>query len=81
MSERLQLKGMLHDLKLKKMKFITAADANIKAVRNLLATASFTPLEDIDIRNALIHLQEAMDQQKGYLEACNDIAKIEKELE
>jgi hypothetical protein len=81
MSERLQLKGMLHDLKLKKMRIVTAADANIKAVRNLLATASITPLEEIDLRSALIHLQEAVDQQKQYLETCNDIVKIEKELE
>ena len=81
MSERLQLKGMLSDLKQKKMKLATGADANVRAMRNILATASVSPLSEIDLESALIHLTEARQQQEDYFRVCADIKKIEKELE
>jgi len=81
MSERLQLKGKLSDLKIRKMELATKASANINAVRSLLATAAITPLEEIKLKDALVHMTEAYGQQREYLNVCGDIKKIKKELE
>jgi hypothetical protein len=79
-TERAILKGRLSDLKLRKMELMTAAGANIKAVKNALAAASVTPIEKIDLEGAMVNLKEAVAQKHELAGVLEQIAAIEAEL-
>ena len=81
MSDRLVLKGKLQELITAKLELATAANANIKAAKSLLTLSDITPIDEIDIEAALVHIREARAQQKEYLYLLNAIKKIEAELE
>lgn len=79
--ERLILKGRYLDLKQKRIDIALQINTQIKAIKNLLAASSVSPIADIDIEGVAALAVEARDLKMKYMEICHDIAKIEKELE
>lgn len=78
--EQMILRGRLEELRMEKMDLAARAEANIRAAKGLLAAASVTPLAEIDLAGAAVHITEAADLQKRYVEVCGKMAAIEKEL-
>lgn len=80
MSTVMQLKEELARLKQKKIELSLSADASIKAAKELLATSSITPLHEIDLQTAALHLEHAIKDQAWLATVLADIRKIEREL-
>lgn len=78
---RLELKGMLQDLKQKRMNLAISADAKMKAIRHMLATSSITPISEIDCESIAFIANELLRVKEQYMLILEDIKKIEKELE
>jgi len=78
--ERAMLKGQLSDLKERRIQLATAIQANVRAVKTTLAPAMISPIVEIDLAGALVHLGEAKRLQDEYREVLAQIAEIEKEL-
>jgi len=79
-TERAILKGMLADLKMKRMGLVVSIGANLKAVRNTLAAINLRPIAEIDTEAALVHLKEAAVQKKELADIDAKIAEAEREL-
>lgn len=80
MSAVLQLREELSKLKQRKMALQLGADASIRAAKELLATSSVTPLQDIELKDAAAHLGQAIESQDALTEVLATIRKIEREL-
>lgn len=78
--ERAILKGRLAELKEKKVQLATAIQAKVRAVKTTLGTAMVSPIVEIDLAGALVHLGEAKRLQDEYREVLAQIAEIEREL-
>lgn len=74
------LKGHLSDLKMRKMDLELKIDANIKAVKQLLAASAITPIDRIDVDAAVVNLREAATLKRERAEVIEKIGKIEQEL-
>ena len=79
--ERLILKGKYLDLKQKKIDLALQINTQVKAIRNLLAASSVSPIAEIDLEGVAALAVEVRDLKRRYMEICHDIARIEKELE
>lgn len=79
--ERAVLKGHLSDLKTQKLDLDLKIDANIKAAKALLAGASITPIDRIDLDGAVVNLKEAADLKKQRTDVMKKITTIEQELD
>lgn len=80
MSVVLQLKEELSRLKQRRIELTLSADASIKAAKELLATSGVTPLMDIDLKTAALHLDHAIKVQNELEEVLANSRKIEREL-
>lgn len=80
-SERLQLKGVLSELKMKKADLASRITARVGAMKKLLATSSISPIEEICLAEVETNAVESHALQKEYFGVLANIAKIEKELE
>jgi len=80
MSVRIQLKGELHELKIKKMDLQAKARRKIESAREILAPSMIRRIEEIDIEGALMYLQEALEHKRELIEVLEKIKKIEAEL-
>ena len=77
---RLEMKGALQELKLRKMNLIISANTKIKAIKDALALSSVTPLSEIDIDSVALISQELRDVKDEYLDTLEKIKSLEKEL-
>ncbi|ACL05247.1 hypothetical protein Dalk_3559 [Desulfatibacillum aliphaticivorans] len=75
------VKGHIADLKPKKNELAGRIAANLRAVKNTLAASAVTPIDQLDIEGAAVHLSEAAALKAEYLETCGKIAALERELE
>lgn len=80
MSVVLQLKGKLHELKLKRMELATGAGAHMEAIKDLLALSSTKPLHEIDAEKVFYHAKELKRLRGEYRDVSEEIGKIKKEL-
>jgi len=80
MSVRMQLKGELHDLKMKKLDLQTKARRKIESAREILAPVLIRRIEEIDLEGAVMYLQEALEHKKELIDVLEKIKKIEAEL-
>ena len=78
--ERLILKGRYMDMKQKRIDLTLRINAQIKAIKNLLASSSVSPIAEIDLEGVAVLAVEARDLKTKHMEICCDIAKVEKEL-
>ena len=76
----LELQGALTRLRNEKLELAVKAKALIKSIKHLLATASITPLEEIDIESVEIQARELKQAYMDYLDVKKKIEEIEKEL-
>jgi len=74
------LRGMLAEMRQKKMTLAARIAASLRAAKLALAGFEFKPLADVDIAGAAIHMRtaEALMADLNGVEA--DIARAEKEL-
>jgi len=78
--ERLILKGRYMDMKQKRIDLALQINTQIKAIKNLLASSSVSPIAEIDLEGVAVLAAEARDLKTKHMEICCDIAKVEKEL-
>lgn len=77
----LELRGALSTKKQRRMDLAIRADGLMKAVKHLLATSSITPLVKIDIEQVQAIANDLVGIKREYILICDDIDKIERELE
>ncbi len=77
----IQLQGALAKLRQEKMELVVKGKTLAKSIKELLATSSITPLEDLDIESVYIYASELKQVYDDYREVQNKIKTIEKELE
>lgn len=75
-----QLRGQLSELKLKRSELATAADAHMRAIKDLLAGSSIRPLEDIDADKVAYHASRLRELKAGHAEVSGKVRRIKKEL-
>jgi hypothetical protein len=80
MSVVIQLKGRLHELKLKRMELATGAGSHMDAIKDKLALSSTRALHEIDAEKVFYHAKELRRLWKEYREVSGEIGKIKKEL-
>lgn len=80
MSVFLQLKERLSQLKQQRIELTLSADASIKAAKEILATSSVTPLSEIQLNKAQLHLSHAIKDQAALVEIVEQIHTLEREL-
>lgn len=80
MSAVLQLRHELDKLKQEKIRLSLAADAAIKAARELLAASSYSQLHEVDLKTSAAYLQQAIDHQEALARVMGDIRRLEREL-
>ena len=76
----LQLKGALAEKKQRRMDLTVRIDANVAAIKSLLATSSITPMADVDLRAVKLNADEAYQLQEDLKACLNDIENLQKEL-
>jgi len=76
----LQLKEQLSRLKQRRIELTLSADASIRAARELLAASAVTPLVEIRLETARLHLDHAIKDQEALTEVLEQIRTIEREL-
>ena len=81
MSERLRLKTELQARKFRAMELATEADGKIRAIKDLLVTASITPLHEINCELIKTLAVELLQLKNEYKKISEEMAKIKKELE
>lgn len=79
--ERARIKSQLAELKENRMRLMTAIQANLGIVKNILAGYKVRKIEEIDIEAAHLSLSEATGQKKELMQVRKDIATLEAELE
>ncbi|WP_124329665.1 hypothetical protein [Desulfonema ishimotonii] len=79
-SVRLMLKGVLADLKKQRLEAEVTIAAKIRAVRQILATASLTPIAELDLASAATLMAEASDLKSELMEIRRKIGVAEGEL-
>lgn len=77
---RLEMKGALQELKLKKMNLIISADSKIKAIKDELALSAVTPLDEINIDAVALLSEELKALKEEYLDTVKKIDALKKEL-
>ncbi len=77
---RLEMKGALSELKLKKMNLIISADSKIKAIKDVLALSAVTPLDEINIDAVALLSEELKALKEEYLDTQKKINALKKEL-
>ena len=77
---RLEMKGALQELKLKKMNLIISADSKIKAIKDALALSAVTPLDEINIDAVALLSEELKALKEEYLDTVKKIDALKKEL-
>jgi len=80
MSVVLQLKEQLSRLKQRRIELTLSADASIKAARELLAASAVTPLMEIELEKAQLHLAHAIRAQHELAEVLEQMRAVEREL-
>ncbi len=75
-----QLKGQLSELKLKGMELATAADAHMRAIKDLLAASAVSPLSEVDAGQVAYHASRLKALKAEYLEVSEKMRKIRREL-
>lgn len=80
MSTVLQLREELSRLKGKKIELSLAADAAIRAAKDILALSSVTPLAEIDLKTAAAHLNRAVAHQNELVDVLRKVRDVEREL-
>lgn len=82
MSVVLQLKEELSRKKQRKTELTLSADASIKAAKDILATSGIgiTPITEIDLEKARMHLDHAIKDQSELMEVLADIRRLDREL-
>ncbi len=78
--ERAIMKGHLAELKPQKIDLAGKITANLRAVKNALAASAVTPIGQLDIEGAAVHLNEAVELKARYLDVCSHIETLEREL-
>lgn len=77
---RLEMKGALQELKLRKMNLIISADSKIKAIKDALALSAVTPLDEINIDAVALLSEELKALKEEYLDTVKKIDVLKKEL-
>ena len=77
---RLEMKGALQELKLRKMNLIISADSKIKAIKDALALSAVTPLDEINIDAVALLSEELKALKEEYLDTVKKIDALKKEL-
>ncbi len=77
---RLEMKGALQELKLRKMNLIISADSKIKAIKDELALSAVTPLDEINIDAVALLSEELKALKEEYLDTVKKIDALKKEL-
>ncbi len=80
-TERQIIKGRVAELKSKRNELAGRVAANLRAVKNALAASAVTPIDQLDIEGATVHMNEAKALKAEYLETCDKIKTLERELE
>jgi hypothetical protein len=80
MSIRLQLKGRLHDLKLRRMELQTKIKSKLAPAVEKIGDFEYRPIDEIDIEGAVMLLKEVEEHKRDLLRVLGDIEKLEKEL-
>lgn len=80
MTTVLMLREELDRLKRRRMDLVLRADASIRAAKELLAASSVRELQDIDLKTANGHLQQAITAQDELAEVLKKMRSLEKEL-
>ncbi|MBI4621054.1 MAG: hypothetical protein HY739_12985 [Desulfobacterales bacterium] len=80
-TERQILKQEHLALKQKKRELAVKAGGKIDSIKNLLARASLSPISEIDMEVVADLSIEARDLRREYMDVCDKIAQVEKELE
>lgn len=80
MTTVLMLREELDRLKRRRMDLVLRADASIRAAKELLAASSVRELQDIDLKTANGHLQQAITAQDELAEVLKKMRTLEKEL-
>ena len=78
--ERTIMQGHMANLKPQKNELAGRITANLRAVKNALAASAVTPIDQLDIEGAAVHLNEAASLKTEYLEVCRKIIALEREL-
>ncbi len=77
---RLEMKGALQELKLRKMNLIISADSKIKAIKDELALSAVTPLDEINIDAVALLSEELKALKEEYMDTVKKIDALKKEL-
>ena len=80
MSETLRLRAERARLAQDRTRLVLAADAAIRAAKELMSTSAVTPLADLEIAPAAAHLAEAVRLQNELVETVRKIHRIDREL-
>ena len=77
----LELRGALAVKKQKKYELSIRADGLIKGIKHLLAASAIMPISKIDVEQVDALSNDLLGIKREYVLVCDDIEKIEKELE
>lgn len=80
MSERLLLKGALHEKRMERMTLATRAQGLISAMKVIVQPASVVPLKDLKTAEILELAGELDRIRSEYLRVSADVSEIEREL-
>ncbi|NSW85223.1 MAG: hypothetical protein HPY84_02775 [Syntrophobacteraceae bacterium] len=80
MSERLMLKGALHEKKRECMTLAIRAQGVITGLKHIIQPASIVPLKDLKTDQALELMKELHELKQEYLQVSRDVDELEQEL-
>jgi hypothetical protein len=74
------IRGMLAELRQKKLSLEARIAASVRAAKSLLAGFELRPIREVDIAGAAIHLRDAEALAEELSAVVRDIAAAEREL-